>query len=229
MAMTDWDVGDMTAKARGQSVRLSKVDEVRDGDGLPRLALWSDVAVLSPTEARDIAQDLLDAADEAHPDGALDLLTVGQFDDSTVLAVERDHDGRLERAIPDDDGILRNSDGQAYSGGAWSVVGGGEPEPFEDDGVGLIRALEASDAHPDVAEYVRKAREAGEDTGLLDSMRTFHRGGDDDIHDWYAVGTRKESLLWEDGAEVALEKVGNWDVTNRPLLEAVVDGGDADV
>ena len=106
------------------------------------------------------------------------------------------------------------------------------PEPVNERGEGLIDALEESTAHEDLVAYVRKAREAG-GTGVLSSMRTFHDGGDGDISRWREVGTRKETILWDHGAAVALQEVGNWDVTNRPILQEIVDervaDGDGDV
>lgn len=102
-----------------------------------------------------------------------------------------------------------------------------EPDPINPKGEDLISALQDTDAHDDLEAYVRHARQKG-GTGLLSSMRTFHKGGDDDIQDWRDGDymNRKERILWDDGAEVALEKVGNWDVTNRPILEAIVRGDD---
>jgi hypothetical protein len=36
--------------------------------------------------------------------------------------VERAHDGKREQATPDDDGVLRDEQGRAYSPGGWAIV-----------------------------------------------------------------------------------------------------------
>lgn len=95
--------------------------------------------------------------------------------------------------------------------------------PLDSNGKGLIRALEHTDAHEDLIEYVNLCRENGELTGLLESLHTFHQGGDGNVNQFNSLGTKKEVVLWEEGAREALNKVGNWDVTNKPILETVVD------
>lgn len=122
--MTDWDVGDLEVEQRGKLVAVRRVTEIRDDPdyGTSPLVLYDDVGILSPGEARGMAKDLLDAADDVQGASSAGLLTVPDGDPELPVAVERRHDGKREVAIPDGDGVLRDPDGRSYSAGAWSVV-----------------------------------------------------------------------------------------------------------
>lgn len=98
------------------------------------------------------------------------------------------------------------------------------PAPLQDDGEGLVEALNSARAHPDLIEYVYICREEDVLTGMLSSMHTFHRAGEGNIHRFSELGNKKERILWNDGAEEALKRVGNWDITNKPILESIVAG-----
>lgn len=100
--------------------------------------------------------------------------------------------------------------------------------PLDEAGEGLVAALESAGAHQDIIEYVHICRENYELTGLIETMHTFHRGGEGEISKLSEIGNKKEKILWEKGAEAALEKVGNWDTTNKPILQEIAGGAVAD-
>jgi hypothetical protein len=86
----------------------------------------------------------------------------------------------------------------------------------------LIEALEQSSCHEDLVAFVEKAQDHHNTPSVLETLERFHDGADG-VEKFLKYGTRKEELLWNNGAAVALERIGNWDVRNKPVLEAVVE------
>jgi len=84
----------------------------------------------------------------------------------------------------------------------------------------LIGAIRASDAHPDLAEYVREARKRG-GTPILESIEFFHRASD--VSRLGETGTEIERTLYHDGAPATLDEHGHLDETNREIMRAIVE------
>lgn len=106
-------------------------------------------------------------------------------------------------------------------GGVVQSDGDQGPLPMNEKGEGLLDALQEACAHEDLLAYVRKARARG-GTGVLSSLRRFHRGGEGAVGKFAELGTSKEQTLWDHGAALALEQRGPWDVTNQAILEEIV-------
>lgn len=85
----------------------------------------------------------------------------------------------------------------------------------------LIAAIRGTDAHDDVAEYVRLASEQG-GTPILGSMQHFHENSS--VERIGEIGTRIEQTLWNEGAVATLE-LGHLDDTNREILEQIAPEG----
>jgi len=85
---------------------------------------------------------------------------------------------------------------------------------------GVIEAIGASDAHPDLAEYVREARKRG-GTPILESIEFFHRASD--VSRLGETGTEIERTLYHDGAPATLDEHGHLDETNCAIMCAIVE------
>lgn len=66
-----------------------------------------------------------------------DLLTVDPKHEGRQFDLVRFHDGHTIPAVADDDGVLRNSDGEAYSSGAYGIKGPTDQGPITDNETGI--------------------------------------------------------------------------------------------